>query len=173
MATTPASVLADMRQLLTCEFGAVRRVASAIVLAVLSTGVCAAQIPGSTWRYYRPGNTGIQGDYNQAIYIGPDNDPWIGGYDPGFEEGGVAKLIQAENRWINVSNIDFPVIGHPDLTGTTRVSDIVADANGDLWMATWRSALKMDSDVGGPSLVNFASASPPLANGGARLPGSA
>jgi hypothetical protein len=168
MAVTRVSVVADMTQQLTCEPGAVRRVASALVLAVLSTGVCAAQIPGSTWRYYRPGNTGIQGDYNQAIFIGPDDDPWIGGHDPGFEEGGVAKLIQAENRWINVSNIDYPVIGHPDLTGTTRVSDIVADANGTLWMATWRSALTMDPEVGGPSLVNLAAASPPLANGGGR-----
>ena len=78
---------------LTSRLAAVHRVASALVLAVLSTGVCAAQIPGSTWRYYRPGNTGIQGDYNQAIYIGPDDDPWFGGYDPGFEEGGVAKLV--------------------------------------------------------------------------------
>jgi len=138
------------------------------VLALLSTSLHAEVIPGATWRYYRPGNTGIQGDFNQAIFIGPDDDPWIGGYDPGFEEGGIAKLVQAENRWINVSNIDYPVIGHPDLTGTTRVSDIVADAQGDLWMATWRGALKMDPDVGGPSLVNFAAASPALATGGAR-----
>ncbi len=92
MVNDRARVVADMTKPRVCEFGAARRVASALVLAVLSTGVCAAQIPGSTWRYYRPGNTGIQGDYNQAIYIGPDDDPWIGGYDPGFEEGGVAKL---------------------------------------------------------------------------------
>ena len=143
-------------------------VVGAVALALLLASLCAAEIPGATWRYYRPGNTGIQGDYNEAIFIGPDDDPWIGGYDPGFEEGGVAKLIQAENRWVNVSNIDYPVIGHPDLTGTTRVSDIVADASGDLWMATWRGALTMDPEVGGPSLVNYASACPPLANGGAR-----
>jgi hypothetical protein len=138
------------------------------VLIVLATTARADVIPGTTWRYYRPGNTGIQGDYNQAIFIGADDDPWIGGYDPGLEEGGVAKLVQAEQRWINVSNIDYPVIGHPDITGTARVSDIVADAQGDLWMATWRGALKMNPDVGGPSLVNFAAASPALANGGAR-----
>ena len=121
-----------------------------------------------SWRYYRPGNTGIQGDYCEAIWIGPDNDPWIGGYDPGVEEGGVSKFIQAENRWFNVSNVDYPVIGHPNLTGTTRVSDIVADANGLLWMATWRGALTYDPAVGPSSLVNYASQSAPLANGGCR-----
>ena len=123
---------------------------------------------GFLWRYYRPANTGIQGDYNEAIYIGPDDDPWIGGYDPSAEEGGVAKFVQAENRWINISNVDYPVIGHPELTGTTRVSDIVADAQGDLWLATWRGAWKMDPGLGAASLVNYRRASPALANGGAR-----
>jgi len=32
----------------------------------------------------------------------------------------------------------------PTGTGTTRVSDIVADADGVLWMSTWRGALKFD-----------------------------
>jgi hypothetical protein len=143
-------------------------IAAVINLAVPVSGAAAADIPGASWRYYRPGNTGIQGDYNESIHVGADGDPWIGGYDPGFEEGGVAKLVQAQNRWVNVSNIDYPVIGHPNLTGTARVSDIAADAQGNLWMSTWRGALKMDPNVGGPSLVNFASASPALANGGAR-----
>lgn len=151
-----------------CRPGRARRAAAAGLL-LLFAGACAAEIPGATWRYYRPGNTGIQGDYNDAIFIGADGDPWIGGYDPGFEEGGVAKLVQAENRWINVSNIDHPVIGHPNLTGTTRVSDIAADAAGQLWMVTWRGLLRMDPAIGGPSVVNLAAASPPLANGGRDL----
>ncbi|MBP1643170.1 MAG: SMP-30/Gluconolactonase/LRE-like region [Acidobacteria bacterium] len=137
-------------------------------LVALSPAPAAGEIPGATWRYYRPGNTGIQGDFNEAIFVGADGDPWIGGYDPSFEEGGVAKLVQAENRWINISSVDYPVIGHPDLTGTARVSDIVADADGLLWMSTWRSALRLDPEVGASSLVNFASASPALANGGSR-----
>ena len=58
---------------------------AAVLLSVSSVDA------GSTaysWRYYRPGNTGIQGDYNEAIWIGADGDPYIGGYDPFFEEGG-------------------------------------------------------------------------------------
>lgn len=143
----------------------------ALIASVLPAFVAtlpAQEIPGSSWRYYRPGNTGIQGDFNDALYIGPDDDPWIGGYDPGMEEGGVAKLVQAENRWINVSNVDYPVMGHPDLTGTVRISDIVADAQGLLWMATWRGALSMDPSLGGASLLNHASDSEALANGNAR-----
>jgi hypothetical protein len=80
----------------------------------------------------------------------------------------LAKLVQSTNRWINVSNVDYPVIGHPDLTGTARVADIVGDAAGHLWMATWRGALRMDPALGGPSLVNYASDSAALLNGNAR-----
>ena len=143
-------------------------VVTAAILLAGGGSLCAQEIPGSSWRYYRPGNTGIQGDVIDAIHIGPDDDPWFGGYDPGFEEGGVARFLQSENRWINVSNVDYPVIGHPDVTGTSRVSDIVADAQGRLWMSTWRGALSMDPALGGDSLVNHASESAALLNGNAR-----
>lgn len=144
------------------------RVAIGVLGLLLPLATALAEPPVETWRYYRPGNTGIQGDYCDALWIDADGDPWIGGYDPSFEEGGVAKFIQAENRWLNVSSIDYPVIGHPDLTGTARVSDFALDAQGRLWMPTWRGLLRMDPAVGPASLVNFASASPALADGGCR-----
>jgi hypothetical protein len=65
---------------------------SAALLLIAASAALAQDSRDVTWRYYRPGNTGIQGDYCDAIWIGPDGDPWIGGYDPGF--------------------------GHPGLTGT-------------------------------------------------------
>ncbi|MCC7142192.1 MAG: hypothetical protein IT349_08840 [Candidatus Eisenbacteria bacterium] len=139
--------------------------AAAICLSLTGTATSFADVPTTSWRYYRPGNTGIQGDYNEAIFIGADNDPWIGGYDPSFEEGGIAKFIQAENRWVNISNVDYPVIGHPDVTGTTRISDMVQDAQGRLWMATWRGCLRMDPAVGPSTLVNLAAQSSALFNG--------
>lgn len=108
-----------------------------------------------SWRYYRPGNTGIQGDWNEAIWIGADGDPWIGGYNPTAEEGGVAKFVQSQNRWINVSNIDYPVIGSANDVGVSRVTDMVADGQGNLWMGTWRGALRMNLAAGPGSLVNF------------------
>lgn len=118
-----------------------------------------------SWRYYRPSNTGIQGDYCDAIWIGPDNDPWIGGYDPGFEEGGLAKFVQAENRWINVSNVDYPEIGHPENTGTTRVRDITPDASGKLWMGTGRGVLVFDPGVGPSSLKRYDASNSPWPGG--------
>ena len=108
--------------------------------------------PTYSWRYYNTGNTGIQGDYVEAIWIDHDGDPYIAGYTPGWEEGGFAKFIQAENRWINYSNIDYPVIGNINDVGSSRISDIEEDVNGLLWMATWRGILKFNPTVGGSSL---------------------
>jgi streptogramin lyase len=105
-----------------------------------------------SWRYYNTGNTGIQGDYVEAIWIDHDGDPYIAGYTPGFEEGGFAKFIQSENRWINYSNVDYPVIGNINDVGSSRISDIEEDTNGLLWMATWRGILKFNPTIGGSSL---------------------
>ncbi len=134
----------------------------AIALCAIATSAFAA---GESWRYYRVGNTGIQGDYCDALWIGPDGDPWIGGYDPSFEEGGIAKFVQSEDRWINVSNVDHPVIGHPQFTGTTRVADIVADDQGTLWMGTGTGALKYSPATGPASLVRYTSANSTLPGG--------
>ena len=130
-----------------------------VLLPVLATAcVCAGVLTAqsdTTWRYYRPGNTGIQGDYNEAVWIGPDGDPYIGGYHPGFEEGGFAKFVQADNRWINYSNVDYQVIGHPEETGCVRVIEIVADAGGKLWLGTGRGALLFDPAVGASSIIKY------------------
>ncbi len=131
----------------------IARVLAAGALA-LSAALASAQ-PQFSWRYYRPGNTGIQGDYNESIWIAPDGDPWISGYDPVAEEGGIAKFIQSENRWLNVSNIDYSAIGSANDVGTSRVSDMVADGQGNLWLGTWRGLLRMNLADGPSSLVRF------------------
>ncbi|QQS35980.1 MAG: T9SS type A sorting domain-containing protein [Ignavibacteriales bacterium] len=105
-----------------------------------------------SWRYYTTGNTGIQGDYVEGIWIDHDGDPYIAAYNPNWEEGGFAKYIQSENRWINYSNVDYPVIGNINDVGSSRISDIEEDANGILWMATWRGLLKFNPAIGGNSL---------------------
>jgi hypothetical protein len=108
-----------------------------------------------TWRYYRPGNTGIQGDYCEALWVAPDGDPYIGGYVPAFEEGGFARFEVAEDRWVNYSNVDHPQMGHPDQQGSIRIADIVPDAGGRLWMGTWHGALTFDPSVGADSLTRW------------------
>lgn len=123
--------------------------------AMLSIGFAQSSDSTYSWRYYRPSNTGIQGDINEALWVGPDGNPWIGGYDPSFEEGGIAKFIQEENRWVNISNVDYPAIGHPELQLSPRVADIDVDSNGNMWMGTGRGALKFNPAVGPGSLVRL------------------
>ncbi|MCC7387450.1 MAG: hypothetical protein IT431_01650 [Phycisphaerales bacterium] len=121
------------------------------VIAVAAAAGLGGQ-PEFSWRYYRPGNTGIQGDSNGALWVDPGGAVYIGGYDPGFEEGGFSRFIPGESRWVNFSNVDYPVIGHPDETGCTRVTDIVPDATGRLWLGTWLGALRYDPAIGPASL---------------------
>ncbi len=131
-----------------------RSLVSFLALAVLLFSVPTTRAdPTYSWRYYRPGNTGIQGDYHDAIWIAPDGNPYIGGYDPIFEEGGFVKYLRSENRWINYSNVDYPIIGHPNAQGRIRVRDIVPEASGKLWLATWDGALSFDPSIGPASLV--------------------
>ena len=44
------------------------------------------------WKYYRPGNTGVMGDYSDALWIDDDGLLYLGGYDPFFEEGGFSNF---------------------------------------------------------------------------------
>lgn len=136
-----------------------------VVLGVVAAWTVPAWGVGYAWRYYRPTNTGIQGDYCDAVWIGPDGDPWIGGYVPSFEEGGLAKFVQSENRWINISNVDYPAIGHPDNTGTVRVRDITPDAQGNLWMGTGRGVLVFNPSVGPSSLRRYDASNSPWPGG--------
>lgn len=108
--------------------------------------------PDYSWRYYRTGNTGIMGDYSEAIWIDHNGNPYIAAYTPGWEEGGFSKYLQADNLWVNYSNLEFPVIGSVYDVGSSRISDIVEDSNGVLWMSTWRGILKFDPAVGSSSL---------------------
>lgn len=139
-----------------------RHSASVAVAVLLFCHVAVARADGESWRYYRPGNTGIQGDNNGALWVAPDGDPYIAGYDAAFEEGGFAKFIRGENRWVNYSNVDYPAIGHPDETGCVRLTDIVPDATGRLWMGTWLGALRFDPAVGGSSLLRYGPGNSPL-----------
>jgi streptogramin lyase len=106
-----------------------------------------------SWRYYTAGNTGILGDYSEALWIDHDGDPYIAAYTPGWEEGGFSKYIQTANQWVNYSNVEYPIMGSTNDVGSSRISDITEDSNGVLWMAAWRGILKFDPSTGGSSLM--------------------
>ncbi|MHC1774505.1 MAG: two-component regulator propeller domain-containing protein [Lentimicrobium sp.] len=128
------------------------RTSFTIILLTFSLYLSAQTAGQYSWRYYTTGNTGIMGDYAEALWIDHDGDPYIAAYTPGWEEGGFSKYIQAENHWINYSNVEYPVIGSIYDVGSSRISDIEEDADGILWMATWRGILKFDPAIGGSSL---------------------
>ena len=134
------------------------------VLILASSSVATA--PGEySWKYYRPGNTGVMGDYSTALWIDPTGTLYLGGFDPFFEEGGFSRFIEAENRWENFSNVDYPVIGDTgDTYGSPRISDILPDPSGALWMGTARGLLYFDPSIGAESLTRYDYTTSPLPN---------
>lgn len=109
----------------------IHMIASAVVVLGFVGSTYSAPPLSTSWRYYRPGNTGIQGDNNESLWIAPDGNPWISGYDPQAEEGGIAKFLVAQNRWINISNVDYRVLGDANDVGYERVIDMVPDSSGN------------------------------------------
>lgn len=108
------------------------------------------------WRFYKPSNTGVPGDYTHVVFIDREQRPWIPAYIPIWEEGGIARFDEASNTWLTISNVDYPAITSP------RFNDIVQDASGMMWIATQDGLLRMDPDIGGPSIVRFGPENTPL-----------
>lgn len=136
-----------------------------LALPLLSLAAVSQSGPQYTWNYYTTGNTGIMGDYAEALWIDPAGNPYIAAYTPGWEEGGFSKFNPLENMWTNYSNVDYPVIGSIYDVGSSRIRDIAADASGVLWMATWRGILKFDPAAGAASLAFWGSANSPHPGG--------
>jgi len=131
-----------MRIILTC-----------IILLTLSVVAISQPSYQYSWKYYTTGNTGILGDYSEALWVDHDGNPYIAAYTPGWEEGGFSKFFPPDNQWVNYSNVEYPVIGNTNDVGSSRISDIAEDSYGILWMATWRGILKFDPAAGGSSLA--------------------
>ncbi len=116
------------------------------ILSIASSLLCASFMaqaePGDvSWELLRPSNTGIPGDYTQVIYIDDDDSPWIAGYIPFWEEGGMAHL-EGNNLWRVLNNVDCPQIGQE--IGSPRFSDLVRTDDGVMWIGTGRGLLRFD-----------------------------
>jgi len=109
-----------------------------------------------SWRYYRPGNTGIQGDDATALWLDENGDPFIAANTGNWGEGGIAKFDQAENKWINYSNVDYPAFGSFD-NGDVQIFDIVEDFDNNLWMGNFKGALKFNPQDGPSTIENYES----------------
>ncbi len=100
--------------------------------------------PGDvSWSLVRPTNTGVPGDYTQAIFIDDDDSPWIAGYVPFWEEGGMAHFDGT--NWRVLGNVDCPQIGTQ--IGAPRFNDIVKTDDGVMWIGTGRGLLRFDPSV--------------------------
>ena len=114
-----------------------------------------SQSPGEySWRYYRPGNTGIQGDMATALWVDGNGNPYIAANTGDWGEGGFARFNQPDNTWINFSNVDHPVLGSFD-NAEVQILDIVEDFDHNLWMGNYTGALKFDPQAGISSVVRF------------------
>ena len=107
-----------------------------------------------SWRYYRPGNTGIQGDDATALWIDSNGDPYIAANTGNWGEGGVARFSQSENKWINYSNVDNPVLGSFD-NGDVQILDIIEDYDKNLWMGNFTGAVRFNPQEGASSFERF------------------
>lgn len=130
------------------------------LFAILSTTQF-AQIPEPSWRFYRPGNTGIQGDNVTALWVDHDGNPYIAANTGMWGEGGFAVFNYAENTWTNYSNVDYPVLGSFD-NADVQILDIVEDYDNNLWMGNFTGALKFNPVTGITSAIAYGQSNSPL-----------
>ncbi len=108
----------------------------------------------SSWKFFRPGNTGLQGDVVTAIFIDANSNPYIAANTGSWGEGGFAKFDINENKWENFSNVDLPILGGFD-NGDIQINDIVEDENGNFWMTKNTGAIKFNPSIGASSIMSF------------------
>ena len=108
----------------------------------------------TSWRFYRPGNTGIQGDMATALWLDSDGNPYIAANTGNWGEGGFAKFNQVQNKWHNFSNVDLPVLGSFD-NGDIQITDFVKDQNDNVWMSKFTGAIKFNPSEGASSIESY------------------
>lgn len=87
------------------------------------------------WKFIRPTNTGVCGDYHQAIAVDRLGRIWTTGYMPFWSEGGVTMFDGTV--WTTWSNFDSPLPNE-------RVNDIQFDQFNNVWIATENGLAKFD-----------------------------
>lgn len=108
----------------------------------------------TSWSFYRTGNTGIQGDNVSALFVDENGDPYFAANTGNWGEGGFAKFDQSQNRWINYSNVDLPILGGFE-NGDIHIEEIIEDFDHNLWMAKTTGAIKFDPSEGATSIQSF------------------
>ena len=107
-----------------------------------------------SWRFYRPGNTGIQGDNATALWVNENGEPYIAANTGNWGEGGFAKFNPTDSTWSNFSNVDYPILGSFD-NADIQIMDIIEDYDHNLWMGTFNGALKFNPQAGISTVENY------------------
>jgi sugar lactone lactonase YvrE len=151
-----------------CRLPATLVAATLLAIAIVPSVTAQAMPDNWNWTYYRPTNTGIQGDNAYAVWLDAAGDPYIAAYNPIWEEGGFARFIQSENRWENFSNVDYPVMGSPDMSGSVRIHEVIEYGDGTLWMLVWSGLISYHPGIGASSLKRVDATNSPLPPGTTR-----
>ncbi|HYF14263.1 MAG TPA: hypothetical protein VD971_04230 [Phycisphaerales bacterium] len=121
---------------------------SFLVSLFVAAASCAALGQSISWEILKPSNTGIPGDFTQTILIDGQQRPWVAGYIPFWEEGGVAYRTP-DGDWTPISSVDHPEIASP------RFSDMKQDAAGNVWVASDDGILRIDSSTTPATVMRF------------------
>jgi ligand-binding sensor domain-containing protein len=87
------------------------------------------------WKIYTNANTGLPGDYIYSLAIDSQNNKWIAGDDPIWDEGGLAKFDGL--TFTDYTNVDAKSASH-------NLHDIKFDPSGNVWAASDVGLLKFD-----------------------------
>lgn len=131
-----------------------KNVLTFLFLTSISAFLFAQSTPQYSWRFYRPGNTGIQGDQATALWVDENGDPYIAAASGNWGEGGFARFSYADNKWINFSNVDHPILGSFD-SAEVQITEIVQDYDNNLWMGNNTGALRFNPQAGISSIEKF------------------
>jgi ligand-binding sensor domain-containing protein len=96
-----------------------------IMASLLLSVILSAQ---EQFKYIRPSNTGLGGDYYNCLRVDGCGNKWTGGYLPFWSEGAVVRFDE-NNGFTCWSNFEGYI-------PADRVYDLAFDSNGGLWVAT-------------------------------------
>ena len=87
------------------------------------------------WKIYTNANTGLPGDYIYSMAIDAQDNKWIAGDDPIWDEGGLSKFDGV--KFTDYTNVDAKCPGH-------NLGNVKFDAQGNAWMASDVGLLMFD-----------------------------
>ncbi len=93
------------------------------------SGVVALDAGDTNWTLYSSANSGLCGDFVQAVYLDPSDNLWFGTLG-----GGVCRLSADRSSWMTYNSSNTPL---PE----DDILDVALDDRGGLWLAAYDAGL--------------------------------